>query len=85
MPIIERISNEPYEWRIGKADLSDVANVEKTMPDDFISQDSFSITDACRKYLEPLIMGEDYPPYINGIPDYVRLKNVSVEKKLKEF
>ena len=85
MPIIERISNEPYEWRIGKANLSDVANVEKTMPDDFIGQDNFSITDACRKYLEPLIMGEDYPPYINGIPDYVRLKNVSVEKKLKEF
>tara|TARA_X000001036_G_scaffold28058_1_gene23214 strand:- start:21 stop:1277 length:1257 start_codon:yes stop_codon:yes gene_type:complete len=85
MPIIERISDEPYEWRIGKANLSDVANVEKTMPDNFISQDNFSITDACRTYLEPLIMGEDYPPYINGIPDYVRLKNVSVEKKLKEF
>ena len=85
MPIIERISNEPYEWRIGKANLSDVANVEKTMPDDFIGQDNFSITDACRTYLEPLIMGEDYPPYINGIPDYVVLKNVSVEKKLKEF
>ena len=85
MPIIERISNEPYEWRIGKANLSDVANVEKTMPDNFISQDNISITKACRTYLEPLIMGEDYPPYINGIPDYVRLKNVAVEKKLKEF
>jgi 6-phosphofructokinase 1 len=85
MPIIERIADEPYEWRIGKANLSDVANVEKTMPDDFIGQDNFSITDACRTYLEPLIMGEDYPPYINGIPDYVRLKNVSVRKKLKEF
>jgi 6-phosphofructokinase len=85
MPIIERTSDEPYEWRIGKANLSDVANVEKTMPDNFISQDNFSITKACRTYLEPLIMGEDYPPYINGIPDYVRLKNVAVEKKLKEF
>ena len=85
MPIIERIADEPYEWRIGKANLSDVANVEKTMPDDFIGYDNFSITDACRTYLEPLIMGEDYPPYINGITDYVRLKNVSVRKKLKEF
>lgn len=85
MPIIERIADEPYEWRIGKANLSDVANIEKTMPDDFIGHDNFSITDACRTYLEPLIMGEDYPPYINGIPDYVRLKNVSVRKKLKEF
>ncbi len=84
MPIIERTSDQPYEWKIGKAKLSDVANVEKTMPEHFITENGFGITPACRKYLEPLIIGEDYPPYISGIPDYARLKNISVEKKLKE-
>jgi 6-phosphofructokinase 1 len=84
MPVIERVSDQPYKWKIGKAKLSDVANVEKTMPRHFMSKDGFSITSACRKYLQPLIIGEDYPPYINGIPDYARLNNAPVKKKLKE-
>lgn len=67
------------------AQLSSVANVEKMMPDDFISEDGFGITQACREYLAPLIEGEDYPPYRDGLPDYVRLKNVAVAKKLSEF
>ena len=83
MPIIQRDSDEPYRWSIGEANLADVANVEKKMPRDFISEDGFGITPACRRYLQPLIGGEDYPPYKDGLPDYVRLKNVAVEKKLK--
>lgn len=82
MPTIERRSDEPYEWAIGCANLADVANVEKTMPRDFISEDGFGITEKCRRYLLPLIQGEDYPPYKDGLPDYVRLKNVAVPKKL---
>ena len=85
MPSIERISNDPFEWKIGKAPLSDVANVEKMMPMEFISDDGFGITDACKEYLLPLIQGEEYPPYKNGMPDYVTLKNISIEKKLPAF
>ena len=85
MPTIERISSSPYAWKTGMVELSKVANVEKMMPADFISEDGFGITGKCREYLSPLIEGEDYPPYKSGLPDYVRLKNVAVTKKLAEF
>ncbi len=85
MPTIDRESNSPYRWKVGMAQLANVANVEKMMPADFISEDGFGITAACREYLAPLIEGEDYPPYKDGLPDYVRLKNVAVNKKLDDF
>ncbi|SHL51803.1 pyrophosphate-dependent phosphofructokinase [Nitrosospira sp. Nsp11] len=85
MPTIERVSSHPYVWKVGMAQLSEVANVEKMMPENFISEDGFGITDKCREYLVPLIQGEDYPPYKEGLPDYVRLKNVAVAKKLGDF
>jgi 6-phosphofructokinase 1 len=85
MPTIERVSSHPYVWKVGMAQLSEVANVEKMMPENFISEDGFGITDKCREYLVPLIQGEDYPPYKDGLPDYVRLKNVAVAKKLGDF
>ncbi|MEM7193541.1 MAG: 6-phosphofructokinase [Pseudomonadota bacterium] len=84
MPTIVRISNKPYRWKIGVAKLSRVANVEKMMPKRFISKNGFSITNSCRTYLAPLMHGEDYPPYRNGLPDYITLKNVPVKKKLKD-
>ena len=82
MPTIVRIADEPYAWQIGKAALAEVANVEKKMPRDFITADGYGITDACRRYLQPLILGEDYPPYVDGLPQYVTLKNIAVPKKL---
>lgn len=82
MPTVVRTSNNPYAWEIGSADLADVANVEKMMPTEYISEDGFGITEACREYLQPLILGEDYPPYKDGLPQYVELKNVGVAKKL---
>ena len=82
MPTIVRKSSNPYKWEIGTANLADVANIEEKMPDDYISDDGFFITEKCREYLQPLIEGEDYPPYKNGIPDYVRLQKVAVKKKL---
>ena len=85
MPTIERLSSKPYKWQVGMAQLSKVANVEKMMPKNFISEDGFGITAECREYLLPLIEGEDYPPYKDGLPDYVRLKNVAVPKKLGDF
>ncbi len=82
MPTIVRTCNDPYGWEIGMAALADVANVEKKMPREFISDDGFAITEPCRRYLQPLIEGEDYPPFENGLPSYVRLDNVAVPKRL---
>lgn len=82
MPTVVRVSDTPYKWEIGSANLADVANVEKKMPRDYITPDGFGITESCRRYLQPLISGEDYPPYENGLPKYVQLKNVAVPKKL---
>jgi len=83
MPTIVRKPGKSYKWTIGEANLADVANVEKMMPRNFISRNGFEITDACREYLSPLIKGEDYPPYKNGLPAYAKLKNLGVPKKLK--
>jgi 6-phosphofructokinase 1 len=85
MPTVDRVSDKPYKWKIGVAQLSKVANVEKMMPRNFITADGFGITEKCRTYLAPLIKGEDYPPFKDGLPQYVQLKNVAVTKKLKEF
>lgn len=83
MPIVERVSDRPYRWKVGHVPLAEVANQERTMPRDYISEDGFHITKKCRRYLAPLIEGEDYPPYKNGLPDYVTLKMSPVKKKLK--
>ncbi len=83
MPTIVRVSDKPYKWKIGMAQLKDVANKEKMMPRNFITPDGFGITPKCRAYLSGLIKGEDYPPYKDGLPNYVKLKNVAVPKKLK--
>ena len=85
MPVIKRLSNKPYRYEIKPALLSDVANHERVMPRDFITEDGFGITAAARRYLEPLIAGEAYPPYENGLPVYVKLKNKLVRKKLEAF
>jgi ATP-dependent phosphofructokinase / diphosphate-dependent phosphofructokinase len=82
MPAIRRLSDAPYRWDIIAAPLSEVANQEKLLPPDFISADGFGITEAARRYLAPLIVGESYPPFKNGLPDYVKLRNVAVPKKL---
>jgi 6-phosphofructokinase 1 len=83
MPAIRRTSSKPYRWKIVPVALDQVANVEKKVPREFITADGFGITAACRRYLEPLIGGEDYPPYKNGLPDYVRIKGKRVKRKLK--
>lgn len=83
MPTIVRKKTKKYSWTVGEAKLADVANVEKMMPRSYITRDGFSITEECRQYLQPLIQGESYPPYKNGLPQYVELKNELVKKKLK--
>ena len=83
MPAITRVSDTPYKWKITEAPLAKVANVEKMLPRNFITKDGFGITDSARRYLAPLIRGEAPPPFKDGLPRYVRLKNVAVAKKLK--
>src|SRR5262249_29265035 len=83
MPVIVRKSAKPYRWSIGVAELKDIANAEKMMPRDYITDDGFHITAKCRQYLAPLVEGEDYPPYRGGLPNYIRLRNAAVPKKLK--
>jgi 6-phosphofructokinase 1 len=85
MPTIVRTSDSPYRWKIGEAPLSRVANVERKLPKSFIASDGFGITAKARRYLAPLIAGEDYPSYRDGLPQYVRLKNELVKKKLRPF
>ncbi|MBL0163560.1 MAG: 6-phosphofructokinase [Xanthomonadales bacterium] len=86
MPVIVRSSDAPYRWKIEPAPLSKVANHEKKLPKNYISRDGYGITDAARRYLEPLIRGEDPPPYgKDGLPKYVRLKNVAVKQKLPAY
>jgi 6-phosphofructokinase 1 len=84
MATIERGKGKKYSWTIGEAPLDQVANVEKMMPRNYISRDGFGITDAAKDYLSPLIQGEDYPPFKNGLPQYAKLKNILVDKKLKK-
>jgi 6-phosphofructokinase 1 len=82
MPAITRVGDKPYRWKITEAPLTKIANVEKKLPRDFITSDGFGITAKARTYLGPLMRGEDYPPYKDGVPRYVRLKNVLTPKKL---
>jgi ATP-dependent phosphofructokinase / diphosphate-dependent phosphofructokinase len=81
MMTIERCNTPHYSWQIGTAPLADVANVEKTIPREFITKDGFGITAACRQYLEPLIQGEAYPTYHNGLPEYAPLQYQLAKKK----
>tara|TARA_Y100001970_G_C14209667_1_gene846146 strand:+ start:1034 stop:2311 length:1278 start_codon:yes stop_codon:yes gene_type:complete len=84
MPIIVRTQDSPYRWTIGETDLSKVANIEKTLPSNFISRDGFGVTEDCIQYLRPLISGEDYPPYVDGVPNYVSLKKQFAPRKLTD-
>lgn len=85
MPTIIRTSDHPYSYSLGQVPLAEVANIEKPMPDAYITDDGFGITDAARAYFAPLIEGEAFPPFHNGLPDYVRLQYQLVKPKLAPF
>ena len=85
MPIIVRKKNKPYSWEVGKVALSKVANIEKKMPRNFISKDGFGITQSCKNYLSPLIQGEAWAPFEDGVIQTASLKNKLIKKKLKNF
>lgn len=85
MPVIKRLTDDPYTWEIATAQLADMANVEKMMPRDYITEDGFGITEKCRTYMQPLIEGEAYPPYEKGMPKYVILQKKLLDQKLPKF
>ena len=74
-----------YKWSVGYTNLSNVANIEKKLPKNYITKDGYGITAKCRKYINNLVYGEDYPPFKNGVPDYAKLKHPLVQKKLRKF
>ncbi len=82
MPVIKRVSDSPYRWKIDSAPLGRIANKEKMVPRRYITKDGYGITAAGRRYLEPLIKGEDYPSYVNGLPKVAKLKKRPVKPKL---
>ena len=84
MTTIVRKASKPYRWTVGHVPLAEVANKEKKLPPEYIRADGYGITAACRRYLEPLIAGEAYPPYRDGLPDYVRIRGVRVRRRLKD-
>jgi 6-phosphofructokinase len=81
MVTIERLSDTPYRWRVGTVPVAEVAGKERKLPREYITEDGYYVTDAARRYLQPLIEGEDYPPYINGIPAYAHLRRVLAPQK----
>jgi 6-phosphofructokinase 1 len=83
MPAIIRMSDKPYRWKVSPVPLTQIANVEKMLPRDYISADGYGITAKARAYLAPLIRGEDFPPFKDGLPQYARLANAAVPKKLR--
>ncbi len=86
MPVIARSSDAPYRWKIASAPLDKIANHEKKLPPSFISRDGYAITAAARRYLEPLIRGEAYPPYgKDGLPRYARPRLLRVPRKLPDW
>ena len=85
MPVIVRLKTKKYSWKIGKVKLSKVANIEKKLPSSYITKDGFNVTKKFRTYIEPLILGEAYLPFKNGLPINANLKNKLVKKRLKIF
>ncbi len=84
MPIIRRISNSPYRWEVSYTDLSNVANIEKNLPQNYIDEEGYGITNNCREYMRPLIAGENYPSFSNGIPVYSKPMNQLVKRILND-
>jgi 6-phosphofructokinase 1 len=85
MPVVKRLSDVPYRYRIVAAPLADIANQERKLPADYIRADGFGITPAARQYLQGLIVGEAYPPYRDGLPDYVKLAHHLVAPRLPAY
>ena len=85
MPVIVRGKGKKYSWKIEPAPLSKIANVEKKLPKSFISKDGFDVTSKAIKYLQPLILGEAFPNFKDGIPTSEKLKLIEVTKKLPNW
>ena len=85
MVVIQRDGNDPYRWSLGHTGAADIANKEKKLPPEFIREDGFHVTEAFRAYCLPLIQGEDYPPYQNGLPAYRRLGKELLPRKLEAY
>ena len=82
VPMITRISSSPYKWKINEVSLKVVANKEKFLPQSYISKDGYGISDTAREHILPLIQGEAYPIYQDGLPQMTRHRFPLLTKKL---
>jgi 6-phosphofructokinase 1 len=82
MPIIVRGKGKKYSWKVEPASLSKIANVEKKLPNSYISKNGMDVTSRAIEYLSPLIEGESFPNFKKGIPEIKRLKLIEIQKKL---
>jgi len=85
LPIIEVTGENPLTWCFKTVELEAVANLEKTVPDNFLTEDGMDITPAALDYLRPLIQGERPVHFKNGLPDIAIMSFVQVQKKLTPF
>ena len=77
-----RLQNNPYKWTVDLQPLGDIANVEHFIPRDWISDDGFLPNEKFIEYAHPLIEGELHLPDEGGLPKFVVLEKVPVQKKL---
>jgi 6-phosphofructokinase 1 len=70
------------KWGTGLQPLGEVANVEHFIPREWVSEDGMLPNEKFVEYARPLVEGEVKPPMEGGLPKYVTLEKVMVEKKL---
>ncbi|KUJ75795.1 6-phosphofructokinase [Thiomicrospira sp. XS5] len=85
LPVIEVIDTHPLVWRYKNVDLFEVADLEKSVPDEFLTEDGMDITPAAIDYLLPLIKGERHIQYCNGLPDIYPMQFELVEQQLPKY
>lgn len=85
LPVIQVIDDCPLVWRYKTVDLMEVADLEKTVPDEFITEDGMDITEAAIEYLQPLIKGERTMHYKYGLPDIRPLIFDTVPQQLPPY
>lgn len=83
MPVIQRTSDRPYRWQILPAALAGLMNREKRLPRGFLAADGYRLTARARAYFTPLIRGEAWPPFADGLPVHAQLKLKPVTRRLQ--
>ena len=71
MITLDRNGDDPYQCGTSAYDIHAIANVERPVPAEWITEDGCDVNDGYVKYARPLIMGELQPLYVNGVPRHL--------------